>query len=91
MKKALFWTLLVTAIGICQTNDPLSKSVVDGITQFAADLYRVLSSSQKNENILYSPLGAALALGMVHLGAKGKAQQEIGQLLNLQGKGGEYL
>ncbi|XP_061493715.1 serpin I2 [Rhineura floridana] len=56
-----------------------------GTTRLAVDLYRVLSLSQKSGNILYSPLGASMALGTVHLGAKGKARDEIRQLLNLQG------
>ncbi|XP_066477639.1 serpin I2 [Tiliqua scincoides] len=67
----------------------ISKPMADSITRFAVDLYRVLSLARKNENVLYSPLGAALALGMVHLGAKGKAHHEIKQLLNLQGNEGE--
>lgn len=65
--------------------------MAESITRFAVDLYRVLSPARKNENILYSPLGAASALGMVHLGAKGKARHEIRELLNLQGNEGEYL
>ncbi|XP_015273632.1 PREDICTED: serpin I2 [Gekko japonicus] len=54
------------------------------MTRFAVDLYRVLCLSQRSENILYSPLGAASTLGMVHLGAKGKAQNEISRLLDLK-------
>lgn len=65
--------------------------MADGTTRFAVDLYRVLRLPQGSENILYSPLGAASALGMVHLGAKGKAQSEISRLLNLKNDARKYM
>ncbi|XP_053168016.1 serpin I2 isoform X2 [Hemicordylus capensis] len=89
MRWAFFWSFHLIAVGICLTSSRTSKPMADGTTQFAVGLYRVICLSQKNENILYSPLGAVLALGMVHLGAKGKARNEISQLLNLQGNDGE--
>ncbi|XP_054840050.1 serpin I2 [Eublepharis macularius] len=82
--KMSFLKLLLTTIRICLISCHITNPTADGTTRFAADLYRVLHLSQKSENILYSPLGAASALGMVHLGTKGKARNEISQLLNLQ-------
>nr|XP_056706354.1 serpin I2 [Euleptes europaea] len=85
MGKISFLKLLVTVIRICLTSSHISIPTADGITTpFAVDLYQVLRIVQKSENILYSPLGAASCLGMVHLGTKGKAQNEISRLLNLK-------
>uniref|UniRef100_A0A8D2IPG4 Serpin family I member 2 n=1 Tax=Varanus komodoensis TaxID=61221 RepID=A0A8D2IPG4_VARKO len=89
MGRMLSLGLLLAFPGICLSESQISKPMSDGITQFAMDMFRVLSLSQKNENILCSPLGASLVLGMVNLGAKGKARHEIRQLLNLQGNDSE--
>ncbi|XP_062987995.1 serpin I2 [Elgaria multicarinata webbii] len=85
MGSALPLSFLLAALGICLTRSHSTKPMADSTTRFAVDLYRVLSLPQKSENILFSPLGASLILGMVNLGAKGKARHEIRQLLNLQG------
>ncbi|XP_048362188.1 serpin I2 isoform X2 [Sphaerodactylus townsendi] len=82
--KVSFLNLLLTMIRICLTSSHITNPTADGTMRFAVDLYKVLCSAQKNENILYSPLGTASALGMVHLGAKGKTHNEISQLLNLK-------
>uniref|UniRef100_A0A8D0H639 Serpin family I member 2 n=1 Tax=Sphenodon punctatus TaxID=8508 RepID=A0A8D0H639_SPHPU len=60
-------------------------SCVGNGTQFAVDLYQVLQPSHKMENSIHSPLGAVSVLGMVQFGAKGKALNEIRQVLKLQG------
>uniref|UniRef100_A0A8D0EGK4 Serpin family I member 2 n=1 Tax=Salvator merianae TaxID=96440 RepID=A0A8D0EGK4_SALMN len=71
------------------TGSHISRPMADGNTRFAVDLYQVLSLTSKDDNILCSPLGASLTLRTVHLGAKGKARQEIEKALNLQGNNSE--
>ncbi|XP_058151223.1 serpin I2 [Dasypus novemcinctus] len=78
MDKILLWTLLLTFSG-SQASRPLAQRN----TEFAVDLYQAICLSHKN-NIIFSPLGTTLILGMVQLGAKGKAQQQIRQTLKLQ-------
>nr|XP_028584321.1 serpin I2 [Podarcis muralis] len=85
MRRALLPCLLLAVTGIHLTRGHTSQPVAESTARLAGDLSRVLSVSRKNENILYSPLGVLLALGAIHLGAKGKARDEIRQLLNLQG------
>nr|XP_034989206.1 serpin I2 isoform X1 [Zootoca vivipara] len=89
MRRALLPSLLLTVTGIHLTRSHTSQPVGESTARLAGDLTRVLSVSQENENILCSPLGVLLALGTIHLGAKGKARDEIRQLLNLQGNDGE--
>uniref|UniRef100_G1PLU1 Serpin family I member 2 n=1 Tax=Myotis lucifugus TaxID=59463 RepID=G1PLU1_MYOLU len=60
-----------------------SKPLAQRNTEFAVDLYQAICSSQK-DNIVFSPLGTTLILGMVQLGAKGKAYQQIRQTLKVQ-------
>ncbi|KAM7132095.1 serpin I2-like isoform 2-T2 [Molossus nigricans] len=71
----ILWSLLLTVSG-SQASMPLAQRN----TEFAVDLYQAICSSQKN-NIVFSPLGTTLVLGMVQLGAKGKAHQQIRQTL----------
>lgn len=78
MDKILLWSLLVTFSG-----SRASRSLAQRHTEFAVDLYQAICSSHKN-NIIFSPLGTTLVLGMVQLGAKGKAQQQIRQTLKFQ-------
>ncbi|KAM8771085.1 serpin I2 isoform 2-T2 [Rhynchonycteris naso] len=78
MFKILLWSLLVTFSG-----NQASRHLAQRNTEFAVDLYKAISSSHKN-NIIFSPLGTTLVLGMVHLGAKGKAQEQIRQTLKFQ-------
>ncbi|XP_062034060.1 serpin I2 [Lepus europaeus] len=78
MDIILLWSLLLLISG----NQP-SRSLAQKNTEFAVDLYQAICSSHKN-NIIFSPFGTTLVLGMVQLGAKGKAQQQIRQTLKLQ-------
>ncbi|XP_047550878.1 serpin I2 isoform X2 [Lutra lutra] len=78
MRKILLWSLLLIFSG-SQASRPLAQRNIE----FAVDLYQAISLSHEN-NIIFSPLGTALGLGMVQLGAKGKAQQQIRQTLKLQ-------
>lgn len=78
MNKIFFWSVFLALSG--------SKALrpLDEINaEFAVNLYQAISLSHK-DNILFSPLGTILALGMIQLGAKGKAQQQIRQTLKFQ-------
>nr|XP_031535521.1 serpin I2 [Vicugna pacos]XP_031535529.1 serpin I2 [Vicugna pacos] len=78
MEKILLWSLLLTLSG-----SQASRPWAERNTEFAVDLYQAIRLSHEN-NILISPLGTTLALGMVQLGAKGKAQEQIRQTLKFQ-------
>ncbi|KAK6478680.1 neuroserpin-like [Huso huso] len=63
------------------------------ITEFSVNLYHQLQSAGNEENIIYSPLSIAVALGMVELGARGSTLKEIRQVMgygHLKG-GDEFL
>ncbi|XP_006861865.1 PREDICTED: serpin I2 isoform X2 [Chrysochloris asiatica] len=78
MEMMLLWSLLLAFSG-----SQASRSVAQRNTEFAVDLYQAICLSHKN-NVIFSPLGITLVLGMVQLGAKGKAHHEIRQTLRLQ-------
>ncbi|XP_004756563.2 serpin I2 isoform X2 [Mustela putorius furo] len=78
MCKILLWSFLLIFSG-SQASRPSAQRNIE----FAVDLYQAISLSHEN-NIIFSPLGTTLGLGMVQLGAKGKARQQIRQTLKLQ-------
>lgn len=78
MKKTILWSFLLFLSG-SQT----SRTMDQKNAEFAVDLYKAISLSNKN-NVIFSPLGTTVLLGMVQLGAKGKAQQQIMQTLRMQ-------
>ncbi|XP_069329077.1 serpin I2 [Eulemur rufifrons] len=78
MDNIFLWSLLLIVFGRQASRLMAQKNI-----EFAVDLYQAVSLSHKN-NIIFSPLGTTLVLGMVQLGAKGKAQQQIRQTLKLQ-------
>ncbi|XP_068135389.1 neuroserpin [Hyperolius riggenbachi] len=49
----------------------------DTITEFSVKLYHELRALKEDENIFFSPLSIALAVGMVELGARGSSLKEI--------------
>ncbi|XP_016003645.2 serpin I2 [Rousettus aegyptiacus] len=77
MDKILLWSLLLTFSG-----SQAPRSLAQRNIEFAVDLYQAICSAQNN--IIFSPLGTTLVLGMVQLGAKGKAQEQIRQTLKFQ-------
>ncbi|XP_034357276.1 serpin I2 [Arvicanthis niloticus] len=77
MNKTILWSFLLFLSG-SQT----SRTMDQKNAEFAVDLYKAISSSQKN--IIFSPLGTTMLLGMVQLGAKGKAQQQILRTLRMR-------
>uniref|UniRef100_A0A8C2UUP5 Serpin family I member 2 n=2 Tax=Chinchilla lanigera TaxID=34839 RepID=A0A8C2UUP5_CHILA len=78
MDKMLLWNLLLFFSG-----SQASKTLAQRNAEFAVDLYQTICLSQEN-NIVFSPLATTLALEVVQLGAKGKAQQQIRRALKLQ-------
>jgi serine protease inhibitor len=78
MDKILLCSFLLVSSG-----SQASRTLTQTNAKFAVDLYQAVSLSHKS-NIIFSPLGATMLLGMVHLGARGKAQQQIRQTLKLQ-------
>ncbi|XP_048201975.1 serpin I2 [Perognathus longimembris pacificus] len=77
MDKILWYGFLLISSG-----SGASRTWAQENAEFAVDLYQAICLSQEN-NIVFSPLGATVLLGMVQLGAKGKAQQQIRQALKL--------
>ncbi|KAM4742353.1 neuroserpin isoform 1-T2 [Anableps anableps] len=49
----------------------------DTISEFSVRLYHRLQAAGGQENIIFSPLSVAVALGMVELGARGASLEEI--------------
>ncbi|XP_007523704.1 serpin I2 [Erinaceus europaeus] len=78
MDKILLWSLLL-AISGSQASSPLAQDK----TEFAVDLYQAVCSSHK-KNVLFSPLGTKVLLGMIQLGARGKAQEQIRRALKTE-------
>ncbi|XP_057613345.1 serpin I2 [Chionomys nivalis] len=78
MDKIILWSFLLLFFG-----SQASRTVAQKSAEFAVDLYKAVRFSHKN-NIIFSPLGTTVLLGMVQLGAKGKAQQQIRKTLRMQ-------
>lgn len=53
----------------------------DVTAEFSVRLYHQLQITEGEENIIFSPLSVALALGMVELGARGSSLEEIRQAM----------
>ncbi|MGH0131716.1 UNVERIFIED_CONTAM: hypothetical protein FKN15_036393 [Acipenser sinensis] len=78
MRVAIIQSVLLTFLGgIPVTQCSPQSSPSDISVGFALDLYRVIGESQKDENIVFSPLSVTLALGMVGLGAKETTLHQI--------------
>ncbi|XP_037381649.1 serpin I2 [Talpa occidentalis] len=78
MHKIFLWNLLLTFFG-SQASRPWAQRN----NEFAVDLYQAIHLSHNN-NIVFSPLGTTVLLGMIQLGAKGKAQEQIRQTLKFE-------
>ncbi|XP_004674990.1 PREDICTED: serpin I2 [Condylura cristata] len=78
MHKIVLWSLLLTFFG-----SHASRPWAHRNNEFAVELYQAIRLSHNN-NIIFSPLGTTVLLGMVELGAKGKAQQQIRQTLKFE-------
>lgn len=65
-------SLLVLQSKALSTNFPN-----EAIAEFSVNIYNQLRATGEDENILFSPLSIAIALGMVELGAHGSTLKEI--------------
>ncbi|XP_067392759.1 neuroserpin [Emydura macquarii macquarii] len=62
------------------------------IAEFSVNIYNQLRATKEDENILFSPLSIAIALGMVEIGAHGSTLKEIRHSLGYDSlKNGEEL
>nr|XP_003218193.1 PREDICTED: neuroserpin [Anolis carolinensis] len=55
------------------------------IADFSVNVYNQLRATGEDENIIFSPLGIAIALGMVELGAHGSTLKEIRHSMGYEG------
>ncbi|CAI9598543.1 unnamed protein product [Staurois parvus] len=84
MKRPLILLFAVTLAGV-SVSSAAPRLWGDTITEFAVDLHQAIRSVNTEENIIFSPLGATLILGMIKLGARGATSQQIKEVLKLQG------
>ena len=76
---------LLILSGVLQGSESISpeaRSLVDGNTRFALDLYRDLASTDSEANLFISPWSLSTALGMAWAGAVGETADEMAQALN---------
>lgn len=71
----LFIPLLLLRVGCCRATEVPE----DASAEFWVRLYHQLQMAGADDNIIFSPLSVALALGMVELGARGSSLQQIRQ------------
>lgn len=67
-----FLSLLVLQTKAFSTSFP-DETIAD----FSVNVYNQLRATGEDENIIFSPLGIAIAMGMVELGAHGSTLKEI--------------
>ncbi|KAM8954486.1 serpin I2 [Pelodytes ibericus] len=78
----VLFALVLTGLNVTFST---SSPVGDAITEFAMDLHRAIQLDDMGENIIFSPLGVSLILGMIKLGASGATLHQIKRALKLQG------
>ncbi|XP_031229971.1 neuroserpin isoform X2 [Mastomys coucha] len=59
------------------------------IAEWSVNVYNHLRATGEDENILFSPLSIALAMGVMELGAQGSTQKEIRHSMGYEGLKGE--
>lgn len=59
-----------------------TATLVDGNTQFAADLYRTAGQAHPSENFFYSPYSVSTALSMVYAGAKNDTASQMASAMH---------
>ncbi|XP_053246429.1 neuroserpin [Podarcis raffonei] len=60
------------------------------IAEFSVNVYNQLRAAGEDENVIFSPLGISIAMGMVELGAHGSTLKEIRHAMGYEGlKNGE--
>lgn len=55
----------------------MMDSVSRPVTEFCLDLYKKLNRNAEDTNIVFSPMGISVALGLIHLGAKNNTAAQI--------------
>ncbi|KAL7870770.1 hypothetical protein SRHO_G00082670 [Serrasalmus rhombeus] len=70
---------LVPLLLLCECSCRAADVPEDVTAEFSVRLYHQLQMVGGEDNIIFSPLSVALALGMVELGARGSSLQEIRQ------------
>ncbi|NP_001279664.1 neuroserpin precursor [Callorhinchus milii] len=87
------WCLALLALVLVQPAAGDGKLQDSTITEFSVNIYRYLSSLNKDRNIFYSPLSIATALGMVELGTNGTTLEQIQHAMGYSkmAKGEEFL
>ncbi|KAH0624129.1 hypothetical protein JD844_007547 [Phrynosoma platyrhinos] len=75
-----FLSLLVLQTEAFSTSFP-DETIAD----FSVNVYNQLRATGEDENIIFSPLGIAIALGMVELGAHGSTLKEIRHSMGYEG------
>lgn len=87
--KILFLTVLTAAIGMSVLTSNISaetknssdmKSVVDGNTTFALNLYSKLKDAEGN--LFFSPYSISTALAMTYAGARGNTEKQMAHVLH---------
>lgn len=55
------------------------------IAEFSVNVYNQMRAAGEDENIIFSPMGIVIALGMVELGAHGSTLKEIRHAMGYDG------
>ncbi|KAM6441945.1 neuroserpin isoform 2-T2 [Liasis olivaceus] len=58
----------------------------ESIAEFSVNVYNQLRATGEDENIIFSPLGIAVAMGMVEVGAHGSTLKEIQHSMGYEGE-----
>ncbi|HKJ91483.1 MAG TPA: serpin family protein, partial [Oceanipulchritudo sp.] len=89
MKSGSILTALILNLSLfpgmiqgAESISPEARSLVDGNTRFALDLYRDLASTDSEANLFISPWSLSTALGMAWAGAVGETADEMAQALH---------
>jgi serpin B len=82
LKVALVFTLFYISSSLCfavLSFKPVTKPPAESTNDFALKLYNQLKYDPKfrNTNIFFSPLSIAIAMGMTHLGARGRTARQM--------------
>ncbi|HPF52700.1 MAG TPA: serpin family protein [Draconibacterium sp.] len=65
--------------------DSKSAQLVEANNEFGLELFRKITESSTQENLMISPLSVSLALGMAYNGANGDTKTEMEELLRVNG------
>lgn len=71
--------LLLLSILVLRYGGGAADIPEDATSEFSVRLYHQLQAAGDQDNIIFSPLSVAVALGMVELGARGASLDEIRQ------------